>query len=72
MSEEKKKNISEQADQIRRELDDLIGDTNVLDVETDPSDLPIKQPRADVAPRVSYEELKSSATKRLRRLSLHL
>lgn len=64
MSEEKKKNISEQADQIRRELDDLIGDTNVLDVETDPSDLPIKQPRADVAPRVSYEELKSSATKK--------
>lgn len=64
MSEEKKKNISEQADQIRRELDDLIGDTNVLDVETDPSDLPIKQPRTDVAPRVSYEELKSSATKK--------
>ena len=29
MSEDKKKNISEQADQIRRELDDLIGDTNV-------------------------------------------
>ena len=25
MSEERKKNISEQADQIRRELDDLIG-----------------------------------------------
>ena len=46
MSEDKKKNISEQADQIRRELDDLIGDTNVLDVETDPVDLPMKQPRA--------------------------
>ena len=64
MSEEKKKNISEQADQIRRELDDLIGDTNVLDVETDPVDLPMKQPRADIVPRVSYEELKSGATKK--------
>jgi len=64
MSEDKKKNISEQADQIRRELDDLIGDTNVLDVETDPADLPMKQPRADIVPRVSYEELKSGATKK--------
>tara|TARA_B110000305_G_scaffold103193_1_gene116024 strand:- start:185 stop:847 length:663 start_codon:yes stop_codon:yes gene_type:complete len=64
MSEDKKKNISEQADQIRRELDDLIGDTNVLDVETDPVDLPMKQPRADIVPRVSYEELKSGATKK--------
>lgn len=64
MSEEKKKNISEQADQIRKELDDLIGDTGMLDVESDPSDLPIRQPRTDLAPRVSYEELKSSATKK--------
>jgi hypothetical protein len=64
MSEEKKKNISEQADQIRRELDDLIGDTGMMDVETDPVDLPIKQPRTDLAPRVSYEELKSAATRK--------
>lgn len=62
MSEEKKKNISEQADQIRRELDDLIGDTGMLDVESDPVDLPMKQPRTDLAPRISYEELKSNAT----------
>jgi hypothetical protein len=64
MSEEKKKTISEQADQIRRELDDLIGDTGMLDIEKDPTDLPIRQPRTDLAPRVSYEELKSSATKK--------
>jgi len=64
MSEEKKKTISEQADQIRRELDDLIGDTGMLDIEKDPVDLPIRQPRTDLAPRVSYEELKSSATKK--------
>lgn len=64
MSEERKKNISEQADQIRRELDDLIGDTGMLDIEQDPTDLPIRQPRTDLAPRVSYEELKSNATKK--------
>lgn len=64
MSEDKKKNISEQADQIRRELDDLIGDSGMLDVESDPSDMPMKQPRTDLVPRVSYEELKSSATKK--------
>lgn len=64
MSEEKKKNISEQADQIRRELDDLIGDTGMLEVESDPVDLPMKQPRTDLAPRISYEELKSNATKK--------
>jgi len=64
MSEEKKKNISEQADQIRKELDDLIGDTGMMDVETDPQDIPMKQPRAEMVPQVSYVELKSSATKK--------
>lgn len=64
MSEDKKKNISEQADQIRKELDDLIGDTGSLDVEKDPSDLPIRRQNTDIAPRVSYEELKSTATKK--------
>lgn len=64
MSEDKKKNISEQADQIRKELDDLIGDTGSLDVEKDPSDLPIRRQNTDLAPRVSYEELKSTATKK--------
>ena len=64
MSEDKKKNISEQADQIRKELDDLIGDTGSLDVEKDPSDLPIRRQNTDLSPRVSYEELKSTATKK--------
>jgi len=64
MSEDKKKNISEQADQIRKELDDLIGDTGSLDVEKDPSDLPIRRQNTDLVPRVSYEELKSTATKK--------
>ena len=64
MSEDKKKNIFEQADQIRKELDDLIGDTGSLDVEKDPSDLPIRRQNTDLVPRVSYEELKSAATKK--------
>jgi len=66
MSEEnnKKRTISEQADEIRRELDDLIGDTNKLDVESDPRDLPIKSRPTDMAPIVNYTELKSSATKK--------
>ena len=64
MSEDKKKNISEQADQIRRELDDLIGDTGMLDIEQDPTDLPIRRQNTDLVPRVSYEELKSNATKK--------
>lgn len=65
MSEEnnKKRTISEQADEIRRELDDLIGD-NTLDVESDPRDLPIKSRPTDMAPIVNYTELKSSATKK--------
>ena len=36
----------------------------MLDVESDPVDLPMKQPRTDLAPRISYEELKSNATKK--------
>jgi len=60
---EKKKTISEQADQIRQELDDLIGD-GVMDVESDPQDLPIQARPTDLAPQVNYTELKSSATKK--------
>ena len=50
---EKKKTISEQADQIRQELDDLIGD-GVMDVESDPKDLPIQSKPTDLAPIVNY------------------
>lgn len=59
---EKKRTISEQADEIRRELDDLIGD-GALDVESDPSDLPISAKPTDLAPLVNYTELKGTATK---------
>ena len=62
MSEDKKKSISDQADEIRKELDALIGE-NQMDVETDPTDLPMIQRETCLAP-VNYTELKSSAAKK--------
>ena len=60
---EKKRTISEQADEIRKELDDLIGD-DVMNVESDPRDLPIQAKPTDLAPMVNYTELKGAATKK--------
>ena len=60
---DKKKTIAEQADDIRQELDALIGDSP-LDVENDPKDLPIQAKPTAMAPLVNYTELKSSATKK--------
>jgi hypothetical protein len=62
MGEDKKKSISDQADEIRKELDALIGE-NQMDVETDPTDLPMIQRETSLAP-VNYTELKSSAAKK--------
>ena len=64
---DKKPSISEQADQIREELDFLIGDDESLDVESDPTDLPMLEPTKDIVPSVSYKELKSKATKKAQR-----
>jgi len=60
---DKKKTIAEQADDIRKELDDLIGDSP-LDVENDPKDLPIQAKPTDLVPATNYADLKSSATKK--------
>ena len=60
---EKKKTIAEQADDIRLELDALIGDSP-LDVENDTKDLPIQAKPTSMAPLVNYTELKSTATKK--------
>ena len=59
---ENKKTISEQADEIRKELDDLIGGgAEELDVDSDPTDLPmINQP---MLPSVNYTEMKGKASK---------
>lgn len=65
MSEEKKKSISDQADEIRKELDALIGE-NTMDVETDPTDLPMIQRETSLAP-VNYTELKASSAKKAKK-----
>lgn len=59
---ENKKTISEQADEIRKELDDLIGGgAEELDIDSDPTDLPIiNQP---MTPSVNYTEMKGKASK---------
>ena len=58
---EKKKTISEQADEIRKELDDLIGGNEVLDVDSDPSDLSVL--RQPVSAGTNYAEMKGKASK---------
>lgn len=63
MSEGKKRTISEEADDIRRELDFLIGDDESLDVESDPTDLPVET-KTVPARRVDYAELKDKASKK--------
>jgi hypothetical protein len=64
MSEGKKRSISEQADEIRKELDFLIGEDESLDIESDPTDLPVEtKPRSLVTP-MNYVELKEKATKK--------
>lgn len=60
---ENKKTISEQADEIRKELDDLIGD-GAMEVESDPKDLPIQARPTDLAPIVDYKQLKAGASKK--------
>ena len=62
MSDEKRRTISEQADEIRRELDSLIGDDERLDVESDPSDLPVEHRPAALARPTNYADLKDKAT----------
>lgn len=60
MSEEKKRTISEQADDIRKELDELIGtDESITDlVEKDPV-----LPPARIKENVNFKDMKISATK---------
>ena len=60
---EKKRTIAEQADDIRKELDDLIGDAP-LDVDNDPKDLPLQAKPTALAPVVNYTELKAGASKK--------
>ena len=56
-----KKSINEQADDIRRELDDLIGDNNTIEetINTDPQLPAVERPELP-----TFMELKSSSTKK--------
>jgi hypothetical protein len=67
MSEGKKRSISEQADEIRKELDFLIGDDESLDIESDPTDLPVETRPTSLARTVDYGELKEKATNKARK-----
>ena len=58
---EKKRTIGEQADEIRRELDDLIGEDETLDVEQDPTDTGLME-RPTSLPQVNYATLKEKST----------
>jgi hypothetical protein len=66
MSEDKK-SISEQADEIRRELDDLIGDEESINVESDPQDLPATQRNTQLMAPANYGEMKSNSTKKAKK-----
>lgn len=61
---EEKKSISEQTNDIRRELDKLIGDEDQIQVDTDP-DLPVL--RQSTQPSVSYTELKDKSMKQAKK-----
>jgi hypothetical protein len=67
MSEEnKKKTISEQAESIRKDLEDLLGPDENIDVEQDPSDLPV--PKFQTAkPLVNYEDMKGVSDKQAKK-----
>lgn len=66
MSEDNK-SISEQADEIRRELDLLIGDEDSIDIESDPKDMPAIQRNTSLMAPANYGEMKASATKKAKK-----
>ena len=63
---ENKRTIKDQADEIRRELDSLIGDDERLDVEQDPKDTGlVKQPTS--LPPVNYADIKTTSTNKAKK-----
>lgn len=61
-----KKSIRDQADEIRRELDDLIGDDESLNVETDPVETGIVQQPTSLPP-VNYADIKTKSTNKAKK-----
>lgn len=63
---EKKKTISEQADEIKKELEDLLGPDEKIDVEQDPSDLPAPKFH-NATPAINYGDMKTGAEKQAKK-----
>ena len=63
---DKKRVIQEQADEIRRELDSLIGDDEQIDVETDPKDTAIMHQQTSLPP-VNYADIKLKSTNKAKK-----
>ena len=66
MSEEKKKTISEQAESIRKDLEDLLGPNEDIDVEQDPADLPIPKFQSGKE-LVNYGDMKGLSDKQAKK-----
>ena len=63
---EKKKTISEQADEIKKDLEELLGPNESIDVEKDPSDLPIPKFH-NASPAINYGDMKVGAEKQAKK-----
>ena len=63
---EKKKTISEQADEIKKELEDLLGPDEMIDVEQDPTDLPAPKFH-NATPAINYGDMKAGAEKQAKK-----
>ena len=66
MSEDKKKTIDEQADDIRKDLENLLGPDESIDVEQDPTDLPVPKFH-NATPAVNYGDMKSTSEKQAKK-----
>ena len=63
---EKKKTISEQAEEIKKDLEDLLGPEESIDVEQDPSDLPIPKFH-NATPAINYGDMKIGAERQAKK-----
>ena len=63
---EKKKTISEQAEDIKKDLENLLGPDESINVEQDPSDVPIPKFH-NASPAVNYGEMKSTSEKQAKK-----
>tara|TARA_B100001093_G_C26827471_1_gene1014693 strand:+ start:1501 stop:2151 length:651 start_codon:yes stop_codon:yes gene_type:complete len=63
---DKKKTISEQADEIKKDLEELLGPDESIDVEKDPNDLPVPKFH-NASPAINYGDMKAGAEKQAKK-----